>query len=468
MMDARELLEIIVTKATSLGATFADARYQQIESSIITAENDRLKNYGTNSLTGIGLRVIVNHASSVASSTHLEKKHLKTLTEKTVKTAKQLNSTYVEPTVLAEHQPIQVKTASPSRKSADSWSDQDKITLVLDANNAASIPDIKNRTTSLGWLIERRAIVSSEGTDVNVETMMTGLGHTSTAILNGQLESVYDSESKCAGFEFLSNTDWNQYTSDISKLARETVRAKTAAAGTYVVVADSDLTGVLLHEAFGHAVEGDFTQTTESILTDKVGQQIASSTVTLIDEGVVAGGVFHPFDDEGCTTTKTVIIDRGILTSFLHSRETAEKMGKKSTGNARAQDFSHKALVRQTNLYMQPGTYKIDELLEDINEGIYLCGRGAQGGEVDIANGTFTFRIGPSYHIRKGEIQELIRGTSVSGTILDTLHQVSAIGDTAIVRTSLFGGCGKGGQRVRVGYGGPPIRIQAMTVGGGS
>jgi TldD protein len=396
----------------------------------------------------------------------LEKKHLETLTKETVITAKRVNSPYVEPMSLAEHQPNRIKITSPYKKSGDSWSHQDKVALVLDTNKAAAMPDIKNRTTSFGWLTERRMIYSSEGTDVMVENMMTGMRHTSTAAFNGRLESVHDSRSQCAGFEFLSSNDWCQFTSEISKLTRETVRAKTAPAGIYQVVADSDLIGVILHEAFGHAVEGDFTKSKESILTDKVGQQIANLPVSLIDEGVVPGGFFHPYDDEGVATTKKVIIDHGILTGFLHSRETAEKAGRQPTGNARAQDFSHKTLVRQTNLFMLPGTYSLQELIEEIDDGIYLCGKGAKGGEVDVANGTFTFHIGPSYTIRNGKIQDLIRGASVSGTILDTLLQVSAVGEASAVRTSLFGGCGKGGQRVRVGYGGPPVRIQAMTVGG--
>jgi TldD protein len=296
---------------------------------------------------------------------------------------------------------------------------------------------------------------------------MTGLAHSSVAASSGQMEYVSDSRSKCAGFEFILKEDWGLFTEEISKLSLQMVEARSPKPRVYEVIADSDLIGLILHEAFGHASEGDLVATKESVLEGRRGDRIASPQVTLIDEGVVEGGYYLPFDDEGVEKGRQIIVEKGVLKSFLHSRETAYKLGVPSSGNARAQGFGNKPIVRQTNLFMEQGDQSREELLEDIKDGLYICGAGARGGQVNVAMGTFTFRVGPSYTIKSGEIGELVRGVSISGTILETLRSVVAVGEDFAISTSLFGGCGKDGQRVRVGHGGPHVRIKSMMVGGG-
>jgi TldD protein len=244
------------------------------------------------------------------------------------------------------------------------------------------------------------------------------------------------------------------------------VESKTPPAGTYTTVVDPEIIGLLLHEAFGHASEGDLVYTQESVLYGKIGSQVASNLVTIIDEGDVKGGYFYPFDDEGIKKNRTVIVENGILRNYLQSTTSAARFDAKSTGNGRAQDFENLPIVRQTNYYMQPRDHEFDELIEDIDFGIYIRGKGATGGQVEVGMGTFTFGVGPSKIIRKGELAETVRGVVISGFILETLKTIDAVGKDLQMRTGIFGGCGKMGQSVKVGFGGPHIRVRKMTVGG--
>jgi TldD protein len=281
------------------------------------------------------------------------------------------------------------------------------------------------------------------------------------------MENVNDmGESRCLGFEFIKSGDWNSFTADVSRLAIEAAGSKSPPPGTYTVLVDPIILGLVLHEAFGHASEGDIVSSGESVLNGKLGEKLASDSVTIIDEGIIEGGYFYPFDDEGTKKEKTVIVEDGILKNFLHSRNTAHDLRGRPTGNARAQDFDNLPIVRQTNYYLKPRDNKFEEMIENIDFGIYVRGKGGGGGQVETGIGTFTFGVGPSKIIRKGELAETVRGVVISGSILDTLKTVDAVGKDLKIITSVFGGCGKDAQRATVGFGGPHVRIRKMTVGG--
>jgi TldD protein len=222
----------------------------------------------------------------------------------------------------------------------------------------------------------------------------------------------------------------------------------------------------LIHEAFGHAAEADLVFTGTSTLKDRLGEQLASEIVTVIDEGVVDGGYYIPWDDEGTLKGKTVILDKGVLKEYLHDRNSAHELSVKPSGNSRAQDFENQTQVRMTNTYIDQGDMSFEELIEDIENGIYIKNKGSGGGQVEVGMGTFTFNGGESFMIRKGEIAEQVRGVVISGAILDTLKTVDGVGNDLKINTGYYGACGKGGQAAKVGLGGPHIRVQEMTVGG--
>lgn len=460
-----ELMDSLIKRAQKIGASYADVRYQSGISSTITIENGLLKRYETNELAGIGIRVIVDKAMGFASSTVLDPRLLSKKVTQAVKLAKTIKKR-AEITVLSETKTKKKSSKSPFTKEPDSIFHEERISIALDANKAAMTEGIRTSTTRLGWFHERRLFLSSEGSEITTETMMTGLSQSSVASHNGIMEYVYDGESRCAGFEFILSNDWRDFSKKVSESALQAAKAKTPPAGVYRVVVDPDLIGLILHEALGHASEGDLIITNESVLEGRLGQRVASPLVTIIDDGLVEDGYFLPYDDEGVEKTRQVVVEKGLLKGFLQSRETAHRMASSPTGNARAQGFGSRPLVRQSNFFMEKGDHSFEELVEDIDEGLYIRGRGSIGGEVDVGLGTFTFRCGPSYIIRHGEVEEMVRSVSVSGVVLETLKNVSAVGKDFEIETSLFGGCGKSGQMVRVGHGGPPVRIDKMSIGG--
>jgi len=461
-----EYLNKIIEEGLRLGAEYVDVRYQEIKSELIMAENGKFTKYESETASGIGVMTVVDGIPGFASTTIID---LNTLLEtvkesvKIAKTSKKLSvkNIYAEIDSYIDEKEVSVKI-DPFEAPTE-----EKVSFIVDINKTAIINDqIKNVSTALGIESDRRLFLSSEGTYVKTQTVLTGIRHSSVAKVNGVMEQVRDAETFVGGYEFIKEFDAEKFVTELSKLAIDAAKAKPAKPGTYPVVADPDIIGLILHEAFGHASEGDLVASGESVLSGRLGEKIASGHVTIVDDGLIEGGYPIWYDDQGVKKTKTIIVKDGVLDGYLLSRETASKLGLEPTGNARAQDFENTPVVRQTNYYMEPGDYSLEELVEDINFGYYIKGRGGGGGQVDVGVGSFIFNAGPSYIIEKGEIKEIVKSVSISGLVLETLKSVNAVGKDFKIRTSVFGGCGKSGQRARVGFGGPSVRIGRMIVGG--
>ena len=457
-------LKRVLEKALASGASYADLRYQVQDSESVSVENKALKSYSSRRLSGFGVRVVVGGSFGYASSSDRSQSSLEKTLEKSIKAAKATKS---ESQAFSPGEANQANLKSPAKVDPLEVSPEEKVSIALEANKAAWVSDnIKNVETMYGLVKDRRLFMSTEGADVNVETTTIGLATINVAQVNGVMEYIIDFKCDCKGFEFIRERDWNKLAIESSGTAIEAAKAKTAPAGTYAVVVDPEVLGLLLHEAFGHASEGDLAFTGASVLKNKLGIQIADECVTVVDEGVVEGGYFYPYDDEGVKKTKTVVVEDGVLKSYLLDRHSALQAGAKSTGNGRAQDFENLPIVRQTNFYLQPRDHTFEELIEDVDYGLYIGGRGLKGGQVEGAMGSFTFGVGPSKIIRNGELTDLVRGVVISGSILDTLKTMDAVGKNLKVSTMVFGGCGKMSQSVFVGDGGPQVRVRKMTIGG--
>jgi TldD protein len=456
-------LEGILDKALKLGAEYADARYQRYDYELITIENRALKSYQSRSLIGIGIRVMRRKGIGYASTSDITPSGVEEALRRALKTAKAMRRRGG----LAQTETVKAEQRLSVKVHPLEVSPEEKVSLTLDANRAAWISDeIRNAVTRLGASRDLRLYASTEGSNITVETTLVGLSHESVARVRGVMERVRHSESLCSGFEFLESRDWTTFAEELSQLAVEAAGSKTPLSGTYPVVVDPQVVGLLLHEAFGHASEGDLIFTGDSVLRGRLGEAVASELVNIVDEGVVDGGYYYPYDDEGVRKERTILVEGGILKGYLHDRTSAKRLGAEPTGNGRAQDFENLPIVRQTNYYLEPGDHTLEELLEDIDLGVYIRGVGARGGQVETGMGTFTFSVGPSKMIRRGELAETVRGVIISGLILETLKTVDAVGRDFEMRTSVFGGCGKMGQGVRTGMGGPHIRVRRMTVGG--
>jgi TldD protein len=457
----------VLSLAKDLNVDFADVRAQEYRYELIVVDNGRLKEYSKTIRTGIGVRVVVNGFQGYSYTSILDEASIREAVESAVKIAKASSGS--ERVELAEYSFHRDRAVSGFSRDPIEVDPSEKLKLALDVNDSSrEVQGISSSITRLGVQADYRLVANTQGGWVEVESRLLGVAQTSAAQEAGSLEIVTDSSSRVSGWEFVESR-WDEIVNmatRVSKLAKEAVRARHPKAGVYTVVLEPEVVGLFLHEALGHASEGDLVYSDSSVLKGRIGQRIAPEFVTIVDDGLVEGGYYVPYDDEGVRKTKTVVVENGVLKHFLTSRETAAKLGQSPTGNARVMDYSQPLLVRQTNYYMLPGDYDLDELLEDVKLGIYVTHKGARGGEVDPAAGTFTFNVGVSWLIENGERKELLRGVSLSGSILEMLANIDALGKELKVTTSVFGGCGKSGQLVRVGDGGPYTRVKGLTVGG--
>jgi TldD protein len=265
-----------------------------------------------------------------------------------------------------------------------------------------------------------------------------------------------------AGFEAVENQE--EHALQAARRALDLLKAKPATAGVYTAILDPDLAGVFIHEAFGHLCEADFlfkNPRLQEVL--KIGRQFGVKELNVVDDGYLEGlrGNFK-YDDEGTLRRRVYLIKNGVLNSFLHSRETAARMGAQPTGNARAVNYQFEPIVRMRNTYIEAGSASFEQMLKDIDYGIYACR--SFGGQTMIEQ--FTFEAMYAYEIVHGQVGELLRDVVLTGNVFETLKNIEMIGNYLVIKGS-SGGCGKDGQfPLPVTTGGPHIRVRNVTIGG--
>jgi len=240
--------------------------------------------------------------------------------------------------------------------------------------------------------------------------------------------------------------------------------ARPAPAGTMTVVLGPGWPGVLLHEAIGHGLEGDFNRKGTSAFTGRIGERVATEQCTVVDDGTLVGRRGSlTVDDEGTPTRCNTLIERGVLKGYMLDKMNARLMGMSSTGNGRRESFAHTPMPRMTNTYMLPGKYDPEEIIASVDKGIYAPNFG--GGQVDITSGKFVFSASEAYLVENGKVTVPVKGVTLIGSGPEVLTRVSMVGNDLKLDPGL-GTCGKDGQSVPVGVGQPTIRIDSLTVGG--
>ena len=268
-----------------------------------------------------------------------------------------------------------------------------------------------------------------------------------------------------ADFEFfLEGGRFERYAKEAARLAIMNLSAADAPAGTMDVVLGPGWPGILLHEAIGHGLEGDFNRKKTSAFSDRIGQQVGSPLVTVVDDGTIPGrrGSLN-IDDEGTPTGRTVLIERGILRGYLQDRLNARLMGMEPTGNGRRESYAYQPLPRMTNTFMLPGDSTPEEIIRSVKHGLYAVTFG--GGQVDITSGKFVFSASEAYLIEDGKVTMPVRGATLIGHGPDVLTRVTMVGNDLTLDEGV-GTCGKDGQSVPVGVGLPTIKVEGLTVGG--
>ncbi|MEM2025545.1 MAG: TldD/PmbA family protein [Desulfurococcaceae archaeon] len=431
----------------------------------IEYDNGIVRSIGSTASTGLNLRVLVKGSVAYLAAEELSNNKIKSAIEKAIKLARS-SANYSITWDLAER-PVTVGLAESKYSIKPEDIDlESKVDLLQYLNGILRSDQLISITLRYGYERDRRFYASSRGDRVECSTRMVGVGIHLVALVEGEYESLSDSASSTAGWEFVKQVNWENYALERRKIVLESINAGRVKPGKYDVILDNEMVGVLLHEAFGHASEGDSIISHESILEGKIGEVVAGDLVTIVDEGVVDGGAFIPYDDEGTPKKKTTIVKSGVLASFLHSLDTAGKLEAEPTGNARAMSHRDPILVRQTNIYMEPRDWELNELIRDTKRGIYIRAIGGGGGEVQPISGAFTFVSGPGYFIENGELSRPIKSAILSGLILETLRNIDAVTRDFSIKTSVFGGCGKFGQVVRTGVGGSHVRVRSTSVGG--
>ena len=264
---------------------------------------------------------------------------------------------------------------------------------------------------------------------------------------------------------YFSDEKIKEYVNHAVNQALINLEARPAPAGEMTVVLGNGWPGVLLHEAVGHGLEGDFNRKKTSVFTGQIGQRVAAKGITVVDQGNLPDrrGSLN-IDDEGNPTGRTVLIEDGILMGYMQDETNARLMGMKPTGNGRRESYSSVVIPRMTNTFMENGDYEAQEIIESIDKGIYAVNFG--GGQVDITNGKFVFSANEAWWVENGQLQYPVKGATIIGSGSEVLKHISMIGNDTALDTGV-GVCGKDGQSVPVGVGQPTLRIDAgLTVGG--
>lgn len=345
--------------------------------------------------------------------------------------------------------------------------DTDKVRLLeqIDAEARRLDPRVTQVMASLAGVHEIMMVIASDGTVAADVRPLVRLNVSVLVEQNGRREQGYCGAGGRYEFtKFLQADRWKSLVAEAVRGALVNLEAVPAPAGTMTVVLGPGWPGVLLHEAVGHGLEGDFNRKGTSAFAGRIGQQVASPLCTVVDDGVLGSrrGSLN-VDDEGTPTQCTTLIENGILRGYLQDKLNARLMGVKPTGNGRRESFAHVTLPRMTNTYMLAGPHDPQEIIASVPKGLYC--RNFGGGQVDITSGKFVFSASEAYLIENGKITAPVRGATLIGNGPDVLTRVSMVGNDLKLDDGV-GTCGKEGQDVPVGVGQPTLRVDGLTVGG--
>lgn len=349
----------------------------------------------------------------------------------------------------------------------DSLTTDEKIDLLrqVDAEARKQDPRIKQVIASLVGVHEVVLVASSDGT-LNADVRpLVRMNVTVIAEEGDDREQASSGGGGRVGYEYFTQEDRALgFAREAVRQALVNLKAVAAPAGSMPVVLGPGWPGVLLHEAIGHGLEGDFNRKGSSAFSGRIGERVASPLCTIVDDGTLdrRRGSLN-MDDEGTRTQQTMLIEKGILKGYMQDKMNAELMGGESTGNGRRESYAHLPMPRMTNTYMLAGDHDPEEIIDSVEKGVYAVNFG--GGQVDITSGKFVFSASEAYLIENGKVTQPIKGATLIGNGPDVLTRVSMVGNDLKLDTGV-GVCGKEGQSVPVGVGQPTLKIDSLTVGG--
>jgi TldD protein len=458
-VDPSEALDIL--KGALHGADDGELFLERSELESLVFDDGRLKSAAYDASEGFGLRVVAGATAGYAHANEISAAAMRRAAD-TASLAKSGHAGVAAEGPRATNQKLYSEVdplASPA------FSDKIALLAEIDAWTRARDPRVVQVSASI--VGERRAIEILRADALSVRDIrpLVRLNVSVTVEKDGRRESASSGAGGRAGFEeWIAPERWQAQVDEALRTALVNLEAVDCPAGEMDVVLGAGWPGVLLHEAIGHGFEGDFHRKGSSVFSGMMGKRVAAPGVTVVDDGSIAGrrGSLS-VDDEGTPTSRTVLIEDGIMVGLMNDRLSARQLGQRATGNGRRQSFAHMPMPRMTNTFMEGGDGDKAEMIASTKRGLYAANFG--GGQVDITNGKFVFQCTEAYLIEDGKITAPVRGATLIGDGATALTHIQMIGNDFAFDPGV-GVCGKAGQGVPVGIGQPSLKIGGLTVGG--
>ena len=450
----------ILREAVS-GAEDGELFLERSVSESLVFDDGRLRNSGYTADQGFGLRAVRGEVTGYAHSTEISETSLRRAAQ-TARLAVGRGGA-----VLADPAPMRAQHLYAAADPAEGIPISRRIALLREIDDYARSldPRVVQVTVSLASSLQEIAILRPEGGLVTDIRPMARLNVAVIVENNDRRESGGHGGGGRGSLKGLMQPDhWKSAVDEALRIALVNLRSVPAPAGVMDVVLGPGWPGILLHEAVGHGLEGDFNRKKASAFAGLMGDHVAAPGVTVVDDGTIPdrrGSI--GVDDEGTPPARNVLIEDGILTGYMQDRQNARLMGVAPTGNGRRESFAHAPMPRMTNTYMPGGDADPAAILADLKDGIHAVGFG--GGQVDITNGKFVFSCTEAYRVKDGRIGDPIRGATLIGDGATALRKIRAIGNDMTLDPGI-GNCGKQGQWVPVGVGQPTLMIGGLTIGG--
>ena len=452
--------EKIVSEAVS-GAEDGELYMQSSENESFSFDDGKLKLANSNKNLGFGLRSLSGEAVGYAHASEISKVSL----ERAANTVKDVRSKDQKNLDVSPNKTNRSFYESYNPISEIEFKEKIKVLQNIDEYARSLNNKVEQVSVSLASSWEAIRILRADGQMLDDIRPLVRLGVNIAVKEKNKMETgSYGSGGRHGYNILLEEKNWKYHVDEALRQALIMLEAKPAPAGEMTVVLGPGWPGILLHEAIGHGLEGDFNRKKTSVFSHLMGEKVASEGVTVVDDGTInskRGSL--SIDDEGTPTEKTVLIENGKLVGYMQDRLNARLMGTKSTGNGRRQSYAHQPMPRMRNTIMVSGNREHNEILESVKNGIYA--KSFAGGQVDITNGKFVFSANEAYKIENGKITSPVKGATLIGSGFEVLKKVSMIGNNMELDPGI-GTCGKNGQGVPVGVGQPTLKINGLTVGG--
>jgi TldD protein len=456
----REETERIVATALAQGDD-GELFLEYRESETVALEEGRIRSAGFDATLGFGLRAVAGEATGYAHAGELSDAALRRAAESVAAVPAGHAGTYAEP-----------PRATNSRLYSDAnplagmdFSERTKLLAEIDAYARAKDGRVIQVMASLGGEWQAIQILRPDGTRVADLRPLVRLNVGVVVESGGRRETgSYGTGGRFGYDRVMDARTWRGAVEEALRQALINLESQAAPAGEMEVVLGPGWPGILLHEAIGHGLEGDFNRKKTSAFAELLGKRIAVEGVTVVDDGTLPdrrGSL--TVDDEGTPTGRTVLIEDGVLTGYMQDRLNARLMGAQPTGNGRRQSFAHAPMPRMTNTIMLNGSYAPEEMIRSVKRGLYAVNFG--GGQVDITSGKFVFSASEAYLIENGKVTAPVKGATLIGNGPDALTKVQMVGNDMALDAGI-GTCGKNGQGVPVGVGQPTLKLAGLTVGG--